>query len=130
MFTPLSTLVIALILLIVLAAFFSAAEIGLMSFNRYRLRYLVKKNHKEAKRVSRLLAHPDRLLGLVLIGSTVSNVVASMVSTLIGARVYGNLGVGIATFLLTLVILVFAEMTPKTLAALYTERVAFFCARP
>lgn len=130
MSAPLSTLVIILILLILLAAFFSAAEIGLMSINRYRLRYLVKNNDKRAKRVSRLLAHPDRLLGVVLIGSTFSNVVASMVSTLIGARVYGNLGVGIATGLLTLVILVFAEMTPKTLAALYTERVAFACAWP
>ncbi|MDX2346913.1 MAG: HlyC/CorC family transporter [Legionella sp.] len=130
MSTSISTLVIILIVLIVLAAFFSAAEIGLMSINRYRLRYLVKNNHKQAKRVSRLLMHPDRLLGVVLIGSTFSNVVASMVSTLIGGRIYGSLGVGIATVLLTLVILVFAEMTPKTLAALYTERVAFACAWP
>ncbi|MCH9756976.1 MAG: HlyC/CorC family transporter [Gammaproteobacteria bacterium] len=128
--TPLSTLVIILILLILLAAFFSAAEIGMMSINRYRLRYLVKNNHKQAKRVSRLLKHPDRLLGVVLIGSTVSNIVASMVSTLIGQQVYGNLGAAVATGLLTLVILVFAEMTPKTLAALYTERVAFACAWP
>ncbi len=111
--TPLSTLVIILILLILLAAFFSAAEIGMMSINRYRLRYLVKNNHKQAKRVSRLLKHPDRLLGVVLIGSTVSNIVASMVSTLIGQQVYGNLGAAVATGLLTLVILVFAEMTPK-----------------
>ncbi|MDF1678883.1 MAG: HlyC/CorC family transporter [Legionellaceae bacterium] len=128
--TPLSTLVIILVLLILLAAFFSAAEIGMMSINRYRLRYLVKNNHKQAKRVSRLLAHPDRLLGVVLIGSTFSNIVASMVSTLIGHRVYGDLGAAIATGILTFVILVFAEMTPKTLAALYTERVAFFCAWP
>ncbi|MCH9690221.1 MAG: HlyC/CorC family transporter [Gammaproteobacteria bacterium] len=130
MSTPLSTLVIALFFLIVLAAFFSAAETSMMAINRYRLRYLVKKNHKQAKRVSRLLKHPDRLLGVVLIGSTFSNVVASMLSTLIGGRVYGNFGVGIAAGLLTLVILVFAEMAPKTLAALYTERVAFACAWP
>ncbi len=130
MSTSLATLVIILVLLIVLAAFFSAAEIGMMSINRYRLRYLVKNNHKQAKRVSRLLKHPDRLLGVVLIGSTVSNIVASMVSTLIGQEVYGNFGAAIATGLLTLVILVFAEMTPKTLAALYTERVAFACAWP
>jgi Mg2+/Co2+ transporter CorB len=126
----LSTLVIILILLILLAAFFSAAEIGMMSINRYRLRYLVKNNHRQAKRVSKLLKHPDRLLGVILIGSTFSNIVASMFSTLIGHRVYGDMGVAIATGLLTLVILVFAEMTPKTLAALYTERVAFFCAWP
>lgn len=130
MTTSLYALVIALIFLVVLAAFFSAAEIGMMSINRYRLRYLVKNNHKQAQRVSRLIAHPDKLLGLVLIGSTVSNIVASMVSTLIGHQLYGDLGVAIGTGLLTLVILVFAEMTPKTLAALYTERVAFACALP
>ncbi|MDF1647140.1 MAG: HlyC/CorC family transporter [Legionellaceae bacterium] len=130
MSTPLSTLITILIFLIILAAFFSAAEIGMMSINRYRLRYLVKNNHKQAKRVSRLLKHPDRLLGVILIGSTFSNIVASMMSTLIGHRVYGDLGAAIATGLLTFVILVFAEMAPKTLAALYTERVAFVCAWP
>lgn len=127
---PLVTLGIYLFILIALAAFFSAAEIGMMSINRYRLRYLVKKNHKQAKRVSRLLAHPDRLLGVVLIGSTVANIVASMVSTLMGHRIAGDLGVAVATGLLSLVILVFSEMAPKTLAALYTERVAFICSWP
>ncbi len=130
MSTSLSTLVVILILLVLLAAFFSAAETGMMAINRYRLRYLVKNNHKQAKIVSRLLKHPDRLLGIVLLGSTFSNIVASMVSTLIGQRIYGDFGAAIATGLLTVVILVFAEMTPKTLAALYTERVAFACAWP
>jgi Mg2+/Co2+ transporter CorB len=126
----LSTLSLFLLFLVLIAAFFSAAEIGMMSINRYRLRYLVKKNHKQAKRVSRLLAHPDRLLGVVLIGSTCANIIASMVSTLIGQRLYGDVGVAVATGLLTLVILVFSEMAPKTLAALYSERVAFACVWP
>lgn len=127
---PVSTLGISLALLIVLAAFFSAAEIGMMSINRYRLRYLVKKNHKQAKRVSKLLKHPDKLLGIVLIGSTLANILASMVSTLLGQYLYGELGVAVGTVLLTIVILVFAEMAPKTLAALYSEKVAFACAWP
>lgn len=127
MSSSLSTLGLTLFFLIVLAAFFSAAEIGMMSLNRYRLRHLVKNNHRQAKRVNRLLARPERLLGVVLIGSTAANILASMVSTLIGQQLYGHAGVAIATGLLTFVILVFAEMAPKTLAALYSERVAFAC---
>lgn len=123
----LSTLGLILFFLVLLAAFFSAAEIGMMSINRYRLRYLVKNNHRQAKRVHKLLEHPEKLLGVVLIGSTLANIVASMVSTLLGQRIYGQLGVAIATGALTVIILVFAELAPKTLAALHTERVAFAC---
>lgn len=121
---------IILFLLILLAAFFSAAEIGMMSINRYRLRFLVKNNHKQAKRVNRLLKQPEKLLGVVLIGSTFANIVASMVTTLLGQQLLGHMGVAIATGLLTVVILVFAEMAPKTLAALNSERVAFACSLP
>lgn len=124
----LSTLIIAVIFLVFISAFFSAAEIGMMSLNRYRLRHLVKNKNKQAIRVSKLLKHPDRLLGIVLIGNTIANIVASMISTLIGQRLSGDRGVAIATGLLTLAILVFSEMTPKTLAALYPQRVAFACA--
>ncbi len=125
------TLLLFLVLfLIVLSAFFSASEIGMMSLNRYRLKYLVKKNHKQAIRVNQLLAHPDRLLSVVLIGNTFANIIASMAGTLIGQHLYGDLGVAVATALLTIVILVFSEMTPKTLAALYPQQVAFACSFP
>ena len=130
MHLSISMLLLLVLFLVVLAAFFSASEIGMMSLNRYRLRYLVKKNNKQAIRVNALLARPDRLLSVVLIGNTLANIIASMAGTLIGQHFYGEMGVLIATSLLTLVILVFSEMTPKTLAALYPQQVAFACSLP
>ena len=124
------TLLVVLVLLIVCSGFFSGAEIGMMSLNRYRLRHLVKKHHKQAMRVNHLLSHPDRVLSVVLIGNTLANIVASMVATLVGQRLYGDAGVLIATGLLTLLVLVFSEMTPKTLAALHPQQVAFACSWP
>lgn len=126
----LTTLLLVLLLLIVLSAFFSGSEIGMMSLNRYRLRYLVKKNDKQAIRVNEMLARPDKLLGVVLIGNTLANIVASTIAALIGQSLYGNTGVALATFLLTLIILVFSEMVPKTLAALYPQQIAFTCSLP
>lgn len=111
--------------LIVLSAYFSGSETGMMSLNRYRLRHLEKQKHKGAKRVSKLLARPDRLIGLILIGNNLVNIAASAIATVIGLRLFGDMGILIATVVLTLVILIFAEVTPKTLAALYPEKVAF-----
>ena len=130
MHPSISLLLFLVLFLVVLSGFFSASEIGMMSLNRYRLRHLVKKNNKQAIRVSALLARPDRLLSVVLIGNTLANIIASMAGTLIGQHLYGDMGVLIATSLLTLVILVFSEMTPKTLAALYPQQVAFACSWP
>ena len=124
---PLFVLVLIVIILVCFSAFFSAAEIGVMSLNRYKLRHLVKQNHKQAIRVNKLLSHPERLLGVVLIGNTLGNIVASMAGTLIGQRLYGDTGVFIATTILTVVVLIFSEMAPKTLAALYPQQVAFMC---
>jgi Mg2+/Co2+ transporter CorB len=123
-------LFIVLFSLIILSAFFSGSEIGMMSLNRYRLRHLVKKSNKKAIRVNQMLARPDRLLSVILIGSTVANIVASMVATLIGQRLYGDAGVAVAAFLLTFVILVFSEMVPKTVAAIHPQKVAFFSSFP
>lgn len=122
-----TSMIVILIILVIISGFFCAAEIGMMSLNRYRLRHLVKKNHKQAIRVNHLLSHPDRLLSVLLIGNTLANILASMFGTLLGQQWHGELGVIIVTVLLTLVILIFAEMTPKTLAALYPQQVAFFC---
>ncbi len=98
----------------------------MMSLNKYRLRHLEKEHHKGAKRVSKLLQRPDRLIGLILIGNNLVNIAASSVATIIGIRVFGDvIGIAVATFGLTFVILIFAEVTPKTLAALYPEKVAF-----
>lgn len=119
----LTSLFIALFVLILISAFFSGSEIGMMSVNRYRLKHLAKKN-KQAKRTQDLLASPDRLLGIILIGNTLANIIASSIATIIGQRLYGTTGMAIATGLLTFVILIFAEMTPKTLAAIYPEKIA------
>lgn len=122
---PWYILIIILIALILVSGFFSGSEIGVMSLNRYRLKYLVKNKHKQAIRVSQMLAAPDRLLSVVLIGNTLANILASMIATLIGQEWHGELGVAIATAILTLVVLVFAEMMPKVIAAIYPETVAF-----
>ncbi|WP_028373772.1 HlyC/CorC family transporter [Legionella lansingensis] len=126
----LTTLFIAVLALIILSAFFSGSEIGMMSLNRYRLRHLVKKNNKQAIRVNQMLTRPDRLLSVILIGNTFANIVASMVATLIGQRLYGDAGVVAATIFLTLIILVFSEMVPKTLAALHPQHIAFTASFP
>ncbi|MDC9566711.1 MULTISPECIES: HlyC/CorC family transporter [unclassified Pseudoalteromonas] len=120
-----STLFIILGLLVLFSAYFSGSETGIMSINRIRLRHLAKEEHRAAKRVSKLLSRPDRLIGLILIGNNLVNIAAAQVATIIGIRLYGDLGIGIATGVLTLVVLIFAEVTPKTLAALYPEKVAF-----
>ncbi|MCL4119144.1 UNVERIFIED_CONTAM: hypothetical protein GTU68_059954 [Idotea baltica] len=97
----------------------------MMSLNRYRLKHLSNQGHKGAKRVEKLLSRPDRLIGLILIGNNLVNILASAIATILGMRLYGDYGVAIATGILTLVILVFAEVTPKTLAAMYPERVSY-----
>lgn len=111
--------------LVLLSAYFSSSETGMMSINRYRLRHQVKNKNKAAKRVDKLLQRPDRLIGLILIGNNLVNILASSIATVIGIRLFGDVGIAIATGALTLVILIFAEVTPKTIAALHPERVAF-----
>jgi Mg2+/Co2+ transporter CorB len=115
-----------LAILIFISAYFSGSETGLMSLNRYRLRHLEQKNHKGAKRVAKLLARPDRLIGLILIGNNLVNIAAASIATIIGTRLLGDVsGVIASTVILTFVVLIFAEVTPKTLAALHPEKVAF-----
>ncbi|NHI00936.1 MULTISPECIES: HlyC/CorC family transporter [Oceanimonas] len=114
-----------LIALLFVSAFFSSSETGMMSLNRYRLRHLVQSRHKAATRVERLLSRPDRLIGLILIGNNLVNILASAIATLLAIRLFGDYGVAVATIGLTLAVLIFSEVTPKTLAALYPEKVAF-----
>ena len=122
---PLGLLYSVLVVLILLSGFFSSSETGMMSLNRYRLKHLRKQNHRGARRASKLLERPDRLIGLILIGNNAVNILASAIATVIAIRLWGDAGIAIATIALTLVILVFAEITPKTIAALHPERVAF-----
>lgn len=125
-----ATLTIILVFLVLLSAFFSAAEIGLMTLNRYRLRHLSDSGYRRAKIIRRLLERPDRLLGLILFGNNFANIAASSVATLLTIRLFGTAAIGVATLVLTLVVLVFSEVAPKTFAALYPERVAFSVAYP
>jgi len=96
-----------------------------MSINRYRLRHLVAKKHPGAQRVNRLLERPDRLIGLILLGNNFVNILASSIATIIAVELMGEAGIAVAAVLLTIVILIFGEVTPKTIAALHPEKVAF-----
>ena len=122
---PSGVLFSILIVLIVLSGLFSSSETGLMSLNRYRLRHLADKGHRGARLTQKLLARPDRLLGLILLGNNFVNIVASSLATILALRYYDEAGLAVATGILTLVILIFAEVAPKTLAALHPERIAF-----
>ncbi|ALX93625.1 MULTISPECIES: HlyC/CorC family transporter [Serratia] len=119
------TLIFILVIMVVVSAYFSASETGMMTLNRYRLRHLSKQGNRAARRVEKLLQKPDRLIGLVLIGNNLVNILASALGTIVGMRLYGDIGVAIATGVLTFVVLLFAEVLPKTFAALYPERIAF-----
>ena len=114
-----------LLFLIFLSGFFSAAEISLMTVNRYRLRHLAESGHRGARLARRLLRRPDRVLGVVLLGNNFGNIAASSVATLMAVRLYGAGVLALVTGVLTLVILIVSEVAPKTLAALYPEPVAF-----
>ena len=122
---PTGWLLAALGLLIVASAFFSASETAMMALNRYRLRHLARSGHRGAARAAALLERPDRLIGLILLGNNFVNILASALATVIGLRLLGEAGLAVATGALTLVILILAEVTPKTLAVLHPERVAF-----
>jgi len=122
---PLLLLFGILVLLVALSAFFSGSETAMMSLNRYRLRNLAEKRHRGALRAQALLKRPDRLIGLILIGNNFVNILASSIATVIALRLWGEAGIAIAAGLLTLVVLIFAEVAPKTLAALHPEKLAF-----
>lgn len=119
-----ASLLFVLFLLICLSAFFSSSETSMMSLNRYRLRHKAKHN-KAAAIAQAMLERPDRLLGVILTGNNFVNILASAVATILFTRWFGDSGILIASLALTFVILVFAEVTPKTLAALKPEKIAF-----
>ena len=121
----LSVLFGILALLIVLSALFSSSETGMMALNKYRLKHKAQSGHKGAIKAQKLLKKPDRLLGVILLGNNFVNIFASSIATIIAMRLMGEAGIAIAAGLLTLVVLIFAEVAPKTLAALYPEKIAY-----
>ena len=122
---PLAGLVGLLVLLLLLSAFFSGSETALMSLNRYQLRHKAREGHRGARLAERLLKRPDRLIGLILLGNNLVNFSAASLVAVIAFKLGGQPAVALGTLLLTLIVLVFSEAAPKTLAALHPERVAF-----
>ena len=122
---PIGILIAALFFLIIVSGFFSGSETSLMSLNRYRLRHLAQDKHSGALRASRLLEHPDRLLGLILLGNNFVNILITVIATLVAVRLFKEPDPFAVTAFLTVLMVLFAEVTPKTLAALKPERFAF-----
>ncbi len=112
-------------ILVLLSAFFSGSETAMMALNRYRLAHLVKEGHQGARKAHRLLSRPDRLLGVILIGNNLVNNLSATAAALIGLQLFGDTGLAVAPFVVTLIFLVFCEVAPKTIAAHNPERIAF-----
>lgn len=121
---PLSWLFATLVGLLFLSAFFSSSETALMALNRARMRHHAK-THRGARLAKQLLDQPDRLIGLILIGNNFVNILASAVTTVAAIRIAGEKGIAWGTVFLTIVVLIFAEVTPKTFAALHPEKIAY-----
>ena len=115
----------ALVVLIMLSAFFSASETALMTVNRYRLRHRAGHGHQGAQLALALLERPEKLIGLILLGNNFVNILASSLATVIALELWGEGAIAIAAGVMTLVVLVFGEVTPKTLAAMHPERIAY-----
>lgn len=122
---PLAGLVVLLIVLLLLSAFFSGSETALMSLNRYQLRHKAREGHRGAKVAEKLLKRPDRVIGLILLGNNLANFSTASLVAVIAFKIGGQPAVALGTLLLTLIVLVFSEAAPKTLAALHPERLAF-----
>lgn len=122
--------IIGLILLIIVSGFFSSSETGMMATNRYRLQHEAQAGNKRAKQILHLLKRPDRLLGVILIGNTCANIFASTLATIIAIDLYGETSAFVAPLILTFIVLVFAEVAPKTVAAIYPEQTAAFVSFP
>jgi Mg2+/Co2+ transporter CorB len=122
---PLSALFGLLIALLLLSAFFSGSETALVSLNRYQLRHKARQGHRGARLAEALLQRPDRLIGLILLGNNLVNFSAASLVAIIAFEMGGEPAVALGTLLLTLVVLIFSEAAPKTLAAMHPERLAF-----
>jgi len=121
---PVGWLVGLIIVLIALSAFFSSTETALMSMNRYRLRHQARAGHRGARVAEWLLQRPDRLIGLILLGNTAVNIAAASLATILALRVGGEGAILAGTVILTIVMLIFGEVAPKTIAALNPARIA------
>ena len=121
----LGILILSFLALIVASAYFSSSETGMMSLNKYRMNHLRRGQHAGATRASKLLEKPDKLIGVILIGNNFVNFLAASIASSITVLIVGEPAPFTTAIVLTLVVLIFAEVTPKTIAALYPERIAY-----
>jgi Mg2+/Co2+ transporter CorB len=117
--SSITALISLFVFLIIASANFSSSETGMMSLNRYRLKHLKRNKHPGAIRASKLLESPDKLIGVILIGNNFVNFLAASIATLIAIGILGKPAPLTTAIILTLIVLIFAEVTPKTIAALY-----------
>ena len=128
-----AVLAIVLVVLILVSAFFSSSETAMMTLNRYRLKHLAERGHRAAQSAQKLLERPDRLISLLLFGNNFINILIAQIATVVTLELWGERALIASSAILTAVVLVFAEVVPKTLAAIYPERIAFpaaFVLRP
>ena len=126
---PLEPLFILLAILLILSAFFAATETALMRVNKYRIRHLARKGNKSAVLTEKLLKQPEKLIAFILFGNNLVNFVAASIVGVISMEIGGPTGVAVGTILLTMVVLLIAESPPKTLAALFPEKIALPASR-
>lgn len=117
--------IVAIVIMVLLSAFFSSAETALTTVNKHRLRSLMEQGNKTAAKIMKLIENPSKMLSAILIGNNIVNISASALTTTVTTEVFGSAFVGVSTGVLTLVVLLFGEITPKTLATLYNEKIAF-----
>lgn len=117
-----------LLFLLLLSAFFSSAETAFTTVNRIRMRTLMEEGNKKAKKVLKITDNSGKMLGAILIGNNIVNLSASSIATALALRLFGSMGAGIATGVLTLLILIFGEISPKTLATIHADSIALFYA--
>ncbi len=122
---PLWILLASIAFLVLMSAFFSGSETSMMAINRYRLKHLVKEKDKSAKRVSKLLEKTDRLLGVILIGNNFTHTLSTALATVVAIRIWSDNAVLAVTVFMTIIMIIFAEVMPKTIAALKPESIAF-----
>lgn len=125
-----NVLLVLLCLLLCLSAFFSASETALMSLSKIRIVHLFESGVKVAGVITRLRENPSKLLGTILVGNNAVNIAATSIGTVLAIEYFGDAGVGIATGIMTVLVLIFGEITPKTLAAQNSEKVSLIVARP